>query len=704
MRRRMLRIGFVMLGGLLTAAQPSAQQPAPPQKPQTTFRASTHLIVHPVTVKDKQGRPVLGLTAKDFVVTENGVPQHIALVEYEAIDPSPRSAATAVTTVPAEPPAASAGVAPATLAGVSVPRPGDARHRGRRLVILYFDLYRMAPFEQMRTFAHADKYVSTLMTPADLVAVMLFEGRGVVLKQNFTDDRGALREVIRELTVAADARANGMAENWDPGGAFGDNDDAFNLFATDRQLAALQTAVTDLGPLPELKTLVYFGSGLRLNGIDNQAQLRATINAAVRSNVTLNPVDARGLVATPPLGDATRPSPGGVGMFSGAIAQSMTTRFQQSQDALYSLAKDTGGRAMFDNNDLSLGIVQAAEAVTGYYLIGYYTNNTATDGRFRRVKVTLNSELSADVSYRPGYYGDKEYAKFTSADKERQLADALRLEDPITDIPMAMEVNYFQLSSAEYYVPVSVRMPGRELTAGQSRDSTRVEIDMIGEIKDEHGVTNRNMRDKIQVPLDASGTDRLATRLIQYETGFSVLPGTYVIKVLARNASTGRIGTFQSSFVIPNLERERTRLPISSVVLSSQRVRKDDALFTVKQRLATDEVDPLIHDGAKLVPSVTRTFSASRPLFVLLQAYQRGSAPPRPLAAFVGFYRDGARIFETEALGVTEGWTPGSGAVPIRFTINLGALAPGPYDCQVTVLDPGGAKAAFWRAPVVITR
>lgn len=701
---RLLTLGLAIVGALLADTGLFAQSFTRQQKSQTTFRASTHLIVHPVTVKDKQGKPVPGLTTRDFIVTENGVPQNIAFVEYEAIDASPASARTAVTTVPAEPPAASAGVAPTTLAGVSVPRPGDARNRGRRLLILYFDLYRMPPFDQMRTFTHADKYISTLMTQADLVAVMVFEGRGVRLKQDFTDDRAALREVIRELAVAADARANGMAENWDPGGAFGENDDAFNLFATDRQLAALQTAVTDLSPLPELKTLVYFGSGLRLNGIDNQAQLRATVNAAVRANVTLNPVDARGLVATPPLGDATRPSPGGVGMFSGAIAQSMTTRFQQSQDALYSLAKDTGGRAMFDNNDLALGIVQAAEAVTGYYLIGYYTNNTTTDGRFRRVKVTLNGNLSADVAYRPGYFGDKEYGKFTTADKERQLADALRLEDPITDIPMAMEVNYFQLSSAEYYVPVSVRMPGRELTAGQTRDSTRIEIDMIGEVKDEHGVTNRNMRDKIQIPLDASGIDRLSSRLIQYETGFTVLPGTYVIKVLARNAATGRIGTFQSSFTIPNLEREHTRLPISSVVLSSQRVAQSDALFTVKQRLATDAVNPLIHDGAKLVPSVTRSFSASRPLFVLLQAYERDAAAMRPLAAFVTFYRDGARIFETEALGITDGWDSGSRAIPIRFTINLGGLVPGPYECQVTVLDPGGGKAAFWRAPVVITR
>ena len=68
----------------------------------------------------------------------------------------------------------------------------------------------------------------------------------------------------------------------------------------------MQTAVTMLRPFPEQKALIYFGSGLRLNGTDNTAQLRATTNAAIRSNVTIHPVDARGLVATPPLGDATQ--------------------------------------------------------------------------------------------------------------------------------------------------------------------------------------------------------------------------------------------------------------------------------------------------------------------------------------------------------------------------------------------------------------
>jgi len=95
----------------------------------------------------------------------------------------------------------------------------------------------------------------------------------------------------------------------DYGTAFGEDDAEFNLFNTDRQLAALQTAVRMLGALNEKKVLVYFASSLNLNGVDNQAQFAATTNEAIRANVAVFTVDARGLVATAPLGDASKGSP-----------------------------------------------------------------------------------------------------------------------------------------------------------------------------------------------------------------------------------------------------------------------------------------------------------------------------------------------------------------------------------------------------------
>jgi VWFA-related protein len=672
---------------------------------QTTFRAATHLIVQTVSVKDKQGRPVLGLTAKDFIVTEDGQPQDVAFVEYEALDATPLSPVTALTTdVPPGAATSFTTVAPVTRETVAIPASNDPKYRGRRLLILYFDLSGMSFFEKGRTFSSAAEYIARRMTAADMVAVMVFQGRGVELRLDFTDHRAALGGVIQQLEIEADDARQGIFGSFDPGGAFGEDDATFNLFSTDRQLSALQTAVTDFGPLPQTKTLIYFGSGLRVTGYENMAQLRATVNAAVRANVTLNPIDSRGLQAVPPMGDATRPSPGGIGMFSGTIAQSAVTRGDRERDVLYAIAKDTGGRATFDTNDLAGGVADTAAGVTGYYILGYYTKNTATDGKYRRVKITLANNMAADLSYRQGYYGNKDYSKFNAFDKERQLVEALRLEDPITEIPMAMELNYFQISSVEYFVPISIRMPGSELARQRPNGSSRALIDMIGEIKDEYGVTMRNSRDKVEFTLDPADAGRVARRPIQFETGFSLLPGNYVIKILARDATTGRIGTFQRSFSIPNLERERVKLPISTVLLTQQRVASTDALFTVKQKIPVEVANPLFHEGQKLVPSVTRTFNASRPLYVFLQAYERDSVAMRPLVVLVTFSRDGAKVFETEPFGVTQGWDPKSKAVPIRLTIPLNSLEPGAYDCQVTVLDPTSERAAFWRAPVVVVR
>ena len=689
-------VALVVLAQATTAAQQRPSQQLP------SFRASTLLIVQSVTVTDRIGKPVEGLTAPDFVLTEDGVAQPIAFVEYQKLDAPPLGTAEVTPSVPARPAAAIPNVT-RNAAAATLP-PGDSRYRGRRLIVLYIDLASLSFFDEIRVFGSMRKYLDTAMTAADLVSVLVYQDGRVQKKQDFTDDRAALGEVVAGLERASMDSDQGLTVDDAAAGAFGEDAGAFNLFTMDRRLAALQTAAADLAALPELKTLVYFGAGLRMDTA-NLAQMRATVNAAVRANVTINPIDTRGLTATAPLGNAAQASPGGIGMFSGAMVQGAVRRQQSSQDAYFALAKDTGGRAMVDHNDLSMGIAQAAQAVTGYYLIGYYTTNIAKDGRFRRVKVSLAGGVggNADLSYRPGYYGGKEWSKFNTYDRERQLEEALRLEDPITEIPMAVEINYFQLNSAEYFVPISVRMPGSELARPRPAGGTNAAIDMISEIKDEYGVTMRNARDRLEFRLDRASSADVGRRPIQYESGFTLLPGNYVIKVLARDATTGRIGTYLESFAIPNLEREKTRLPISTVVLSTQRVVPVDALDTVEQRIAATVANPLVHDGLRLIPSVGRTFSASRPVFIYLQAYERDAATIRPLVAFATLYRDGVKVHETSPAGV-EVWDPTSKALPIRLHLGPGQLLPGTYELQVTVLDPAADRAAFWRTAVAFIR
>src|SRR5438046_1814376 len=255
-------------------------------------------------------------------------------------------------------------------------------------------------------------------------------------------------------------------------------------------------------------------------------------------------------------------------------------------------------------------IVNAQKATTSYYILGYYTTNTNLDGKFRKINITLKEYPGAKLDYRQGYFGGKEFTKFTQADKERQLEDALMLGDPITDLTIAMEVNYFQLNRAEYFVPITVKIPGSELVLARSGGAERTLIDFIGEVRDDYGSRIQNLRDKVDMKLRGETASELAKRPIQYDTGFTLLPGKYVIKFLARDAETGRIGTYQTSFVIPNLMKEEKRVPISSVVLSTQRVDMKEALFNAaKDKSAgAQAANPLVVEGQKLIPSVTRVF------------------------------------------------------------------------------------------------
>jgi hypothetical protein len=307
------------------------------------------------------------------------------------------------------------------------------------------------------------------------------------------------------------------------------------------------------------------------------------------------------------------------------------------------------------------------------------------------------------VDYRQGYFAGKTFGKFTAAEKERQLEDALMLGDPVTELTIAMEIDYFQLNRAEYFVPVVVKIPGRELALARKGGAERTVIDFIGEIKDDYGSTIQNVRDKVEAKLSGETAAKLAKQPINYETGFTLLPGKYKIKLLARDAETGRIGTYETTFVIPNLNKELKRIPVSSVVLSSQRVDLKEAIYNaVKSKDQAETTNPLVQEGQKLIPSVTRVFSKSRQMYVYLQAYEPGVPSTQPLVAFVTFYRGQSKVFETPPHSVTDALSNRLKTMPLRFDLSLDKLPPGEYNCQVTVLDPMGQKAAFWQAPIVV--
>ena len=364
------------------------------------FSVSTNLVIVNVGVRDQDGRAVADLKAEDFKIVEDGDRQEVSVFEFQQLEPAAEAEPLTFTQRETAEPEAKAE----RERNITPSAPGEVRYRDKRLLVLYFDFSSMPPADQIRAQRAADRFLDDQMSPSDLVAVMAFSSRLQVL-QDFTDNRELLRDVVAsfrigeagELAVEAETGEDAAV---DDGAAFVADETEFNIFNTDRKLSALQSATKMLSSLPEKKALVYFSSGVSRTGVENNSQLRSTINTAVRSNVSFYPIDTRGLVAEAPLGDATTGSQRGTRAYSGQGQRQRRQRFNDSQDTLFTLAGDTGGKVFLNNNNLALGIAQAQQEISSYYILGYYSTNEKTDGRFRRVKIRVKSMPKAELDYR----------------------------------------------------------------------------------------------------------------------------------------------------------------------------------------------------------------------------------------------------------------------------------------------------------------
>jgi VWFA-related protein len=597
-----------------------------------TFTTETNLVVVDVYARDKSGKAITTLTKDDFIILEDGKPQVISVFELQhldaellpAIEDAPKTLVDR--TKPAAPVAAVPHAPPA-------PTPsGSIRFKDRRLITLFFDFSSLQPVDQIRAQDAAIKFLQKDMTTSDLVSIMTF-GAAIKTVEDFTDDRDRLIATIKKFQIGAASEMQGLgdtgtAAEGDDTGTFVADETEFNIFNTDQKLAALEAAARRLAAFPEKKALIYFSAGISKTGVENQSQLRATVNSAVRANVAFYPIDVTGLVAEAPSGDASVASPRGTGSFSGTNQVGRVDARNNQQETLVSLAADTGGKALLDNNDLSLGIRQAQKDINSYYIIGFYSSNSAKDGKYRRIDVkTANKQLQVKLEHRDGYYADKVFAKFTSGDKERQLQDALMLGDPVSELPLAIEIDHFRIGRDRYFVPISVKIPGSAINLAKKGTRESVELDFIGQIHDKSGKLITAVRDGITAKLDETAASQLGRKSFQYDTGLTLGPGEYSLRFLARENLGGKMGTFETKFVIPDLTKETKELRLSSVIWSSQREKLTAAVGTADKDKKALANHPLVHDGEKLLPSVTRVFRKDQTLYCYLEIYDPSTEP-----------------------------------------------------------------------------
>ncbi len=671
---------------------------------QATFTSETRLVIVNLSAKDKSGKPILTLKKDDVELYEDGVKQDIKVFELQRLEGESLAAISDAPaksrTIEEKAAAPRAYVAPAVGSPI--------KYQDRRLLCLLFDMTSMQPPEQLRAQEAAIKFLETQMTSNDLVEIMTFNSNIKVVEE-FTADRERLITSLKKLVVGAGSDfadlASTSADEGDDSGSFAADDTEFNIFNTDRKLSALEDAAKKLGAFPEKKALIYFSSGVGKTGVENQSQIKATTNAANRANVSFYPVDARGLVATPPGGDASQASARGTGIITGTKQAGLKASFNDSQETLTNLASDTGGKAMLDTNDLTMGIRQAQEDINSYYIIGYSPKNNADDGKLRRIDVRLaNKTLSAKLDFRKSYYANKLFKNFNSSDKERQLEEALTLGDPVSELPLALEVDYFRVAKERYSIPISVKIPGSAIGLQKKGAKATAQLDFVGQVRDAAGKLITGVKDNITVKLGEGDAASIGHKNLQYDTVLTLGPGRYSLRFLARENQSGKMGTFETNFTVPDLSAEKT-LRVSSIIWSNQREAVTSAVGAADTNKKLLAAHPLVQDGQKTVPSITRVFRKDQTLYVFFEVYDPGMDPDRKvpsLRAEVELISGGRRVFTSAPVVQNKLVDKRPGVAQFIFQIPLAKIAAGQYISQVNVIDETGRKFAFPRDQIVL--
>ena len=670
------------------------------------FTAETRLVIVNLSAKDKSGKPIMTLKKEDVEVYEDNVKQDIKVFELQKLD---GEALPAIADTPPASRTIEEKVKVQPRAYVEPAKNSVIKYQDRRLLCLLFDMTSMQPPEQLRAQEAAIKFLETQMTSNDLVEIMTFNSNIKIIEE-FTADRERLITTLKKLTVGAGSdfadMASTTADEGDDSGSFAADDTEFNIFNTDRKLSAIEDASKKLGAFPEKKALIYFTSGVGKTGVENQSQIKATTNAAIRANVSIYSIDARGLVANPPGGDASQASPRGTGIITGTKQAGIKASFQDSQETLTTLSADTGGKAMLDTNDLTMGIRQAQDDINSYYIIGYSPKNAADDGKLRRIEVKmLNKTMYAKLDFRKAYYANKQFKNFNSTDKERQLEEALTLGDPVSELPLALEVDYFRISKERYSYPISVKIPGSAIGLQKKGAKQVADFDFIGQIRDASGKLLAGVRDNITVKLGEGDAASIGHKNIQYDTvPLPLPPGTYSLRFLARENQSGKMGTFETKFTIPDLSSEKT-LRLSSVIWSNQREAVTAAVGAADNNKRVLAVHPLVQDGQKILPSITKVFRKDQTMFVFFEVYDPAMDPDRKvpsLTAEIELISGGRRVFTSAPVRQNKLADKRTGVAQFSFQIPLAKIAAGQYISQVNVIDETGRKFAFPRNEIVL--
>ena len=687
---------------LLTAwSALQGQTTTPSPKPQDdVVRVYTELVQTDVMVFDKQGRFAGGLTKENFELRIDGKPRPIdgfEKINAGSNEESQLAAARGATTI-----------------NLKRPVPLD---RGR-IVFFYVDDFHMDLQSMVAAKKVITSFIEKEMGQNDQAAIASATGQ-IGFLQQLTTDRMVLRTALERLNprsysvrdfdrppmseyeallidrldrdvfdffVTETVRMNpGMSRDQASSivRARAQSSQSQGARLTRNTLSGLETLIQSAKNLPGRKVVFFLSGGFLIENQrgDSISRIRDIANAAAKSGVVIYSMDTRGLVTT--MHDASTERP-----FDpfGRLSLASHGELTATQDGMNALAADTGGKAIFNTNDLKKGLAPAIKETSEYYLLAWKPHDDSQrQRRFRNLEIKLIGRSDLTVRVRKGYFDMDPPAQVVAKDSPSKpvsapdkLREAIVAPYPERDLPILLSADYYDLADKGPTLSTAIQMPGEFLMFGQQPDGKiQAVIDLTAVYYDDKGAVKTSVGERIvtTAPTLEAAKDYRNDITFTYPAT-KLPPGLYQVRVAVRDDKSGRTGSAHAWVEIPDLANKK--LAMSSLLLGE---RTQSMMTNVST--PTGGVSPV-------ALSASHRFRRESTLRFLIFAYNTGSSPTdnKPDAAVqVQVIRDDQPVITTAIRKISTDGVLDLARLPYAAEIPLNELLPGRYQLRVTVID-----------------
>jgi VWFA-related protein len=584
-------VGEILLSNLLAVllgvpgthssgfAQDKATAELTTQERDPTFKVQVerNLVLVRAVVRDSNGRVVDNLRKEDFRLLDNGKPQVVSHFAVEV----PATKLRGLSNKQEEPPE-SENPTEETLAA-STPD---------RFLAVFFDDVHMSFEDLSRTRTAAEHHLAVALQPGDRVGIFTSSGEHVL---DFTDDRAKLHEALvrivpRSVSPRRDGNCpeifdyqaylivhqrepdsvdiateeayhcyyegQGMAEQAalisSRSVAESEAVNALSAYQTESEtvLRSLDAVVRHLSAMPGQRTIVLASPGFITLG--EEQRVGTLVERALRANVVINSLDAKGLFAEVPFGDASQDpvvTPRRVDL-TGKKQQLLIRRSEVAVEVLRNLAIDSGGVFFHNSNDLEEGFQKVGGLPEVYYILGFSPENLKFDGRFHNLKVNLNTREKYTVQARTGYYSPAKPADPASQAKE-EIEQAIFSRDELNELPVEMHTQFFKLTNLDARLSVLTRLDLRFVQFRKESGRNLNNLTIVAALFDRDGkyVTGKEKRLEFRL-LDGS-LERLTRSGVVAKISFDVRPGTYMVRQVVRDSEGAQLSAINRTVEIP---------------------------------------------------------------------------------------------------------------------------------------------------------